>query len=86
MAIIEGSTLVLLLLVAVPLKYKMGMPTVVSIMGPIHGVAFLAYIAALIAALGVGLITSLKLVVGTVAAFIPFGSFVFEKMMLKDPS
>lgn len=85
-AIIEGSTLVLLLFVAVPLKYKMGMPAFVSVMGPVHGVAFLAYIAALIAALGVGLITSLKLVVGTVAAFIPFGSFVFEKMMLKDES
>lgn len=85
-AIIEGSTLVLLLFVAMPLKYKMGMPAFVSAMGPIHGVAFLAYIAALIAALGVGLITSLKLIVGTVAAFIPFGSFVFEKVMLKDES
>lgn len=76
----------LLLFVAVPLKYKLDMPEVVSIMGPVHGVAFLSYIAALIAALGVGLITSLKLVVGTVAAFIPFGSFVFEKLMLKDES
>lgn len=85
-AIIEGSTLVLLLFVAMPLKYKMGMPAFVSVMGPIHGIAFIAYIVALIAALGVGVITSIKLIVGTVAAFIPFGSFVFEKLMLKDDS
>lgn len=85
-AIIEGSTLVLLLFVAMPLKYKMGMPAFVSVMGPIHGIAFIAYIVALIAALGVGVITSIKLIVGTVAAFVPFGSFVFEKLMLKDDS
>lgn len=85
-AIIEGSTLVLLLFVAMPLKYKMGMPAFVSVMGPIHGIAFIAYIVALISALGVGVITSIKLIVGTVAAFIPFGSFVFEKLMLKDDS
>ena len=83
-ALIEGTTLLLLLFVAVPLKYKMGMPAFVSVIGPVHGVAFLLYVLALIAALGVGLISSVKLVVGTVAAFIPFGSFVFERFMLKD--
>ncbi|MGB0866086.1 MAG: DUF3817 domain-containing protein [Granulosicoccaceae bacterium] len=83
-ALIEGSTLLLLLFVAVPLKHKLGMPEAVSLLGPVHGMAFLLYILALISALGVGLIDSLKLVLGTIAAFIPFGSFVFERLMLKE--
>ena len=83
-ALIEGTTLLLLLFVAVPLKYKMGLPEVVSVMGPVHGVAFVAYVVSLIAALGMGIISSLKLIVGTVAAFVPFGSFVFERVMLKE--
>lgn len=83
-ALIEGTTLILLFLVAVPLKYQFDLPIAVSVMGPIHGVAFIAYIVALVAALGSGLIGIVKLVVGTLAAFVPFGSFVFERFMLKD--
>lgn len=41
----EGATLLLLLLIAVPLKRLAGWPTGVSIMGPIHGAAFLLYAA-----------------------------------------
>ncbi len=83
-ALIEGTTLILLFLVAVPLKYQFDLPIAVSVMGPIHGVAFIAYIVALVAALGSGLIGIVKLVVGTLAAFVPFGSFVFERFMLKN--
>lgn len=83
-AIIEGTTLILLLLVAMPLKYNFGLPEAVSLVGPVHGIAFIIYISALISALGAGLINALKLVVGTVAAFIPFGSFIFEHYMLKE--
>lgn len=83
-ALIEGTTLILLFLVAMPLKYKFDMPIAVSLMGPIHGIAFLVYIGALIAALGSSLINSIKLIVGTIAAFIPFGSFIFERFMLKS--
>jgi len=82
-AILEGSTLLLLLFVAMPLKYSFDLPIAVSVVGPIHGVAFLLYIGALITALSSNLINSIKLLVGTVAAFIPFGSFIFERVMLK---
>ena len=40
----EGATLLLLMLVAVPLKRLAGMPEAVSVMGPIHGAAFVAYV------------------------------------------
>lgn len=43
-ALCEGATLVLLLAVAVPLKHLAGHAGVVSVMGPVHGMAFLYYL------------------------------------------
>ena len=42
-SLIEATTLVLLVCVAVPLKHLAGLPIAVAVMGPIHGLAFLAY-------------------------------------------
>lgn len=39
----EGATLLVLLLVAVPLKRMADLPLAVSIAGPLHGAAFLVY-------------------------------------------
>ena len=41
----EGLTLVLLVCIAVPLKRMAGMPEFVSALGPLHGGAFLIYLA-----------------------------------------
>ena len=43
-ALFEGLTLLGLLGIAVPLKHLAGAPLAVSIAGPIHGLAFLAYL------------------------------------------
>ena len=42
-SLIEATTLVLLVCVAVPLKHLAGLPTAVAVMGPIHGLAFLSF-------------------------------------------
>ena len=42
---LEGLTLILLVCLAVPLKRMAGMPEFVTVMGPIHGLAFVAYLA-----------------------------------------
>ena len=39
----EGLTYIVLLFVGVPLKYLLQKPQLVEILGPIHGVAFVAY-------------------------------------------
>lgn len=39
----EGTTLLVLLLVAVPLKHIAGWDVAVKVMGPLHGLAFLIY-------------------------------------------
>lgn len=83
-ALIEGTTLLLLLLVAIPLKYKMGIPMAVSIMGPIHGIAFMIYLSILGLAFLDNTLTAFKMLIGSVAAFIPFGSFIFERVMLQE--
>lgn len=40
----EGSTLLALIGIAVPAKHLFGFPVVVTIMGPVHGLAFLYYL------------------------------------------
>lgn len=42
-AIVEGTTLLLLVGIAMPLKYVTGSADAVHIMGPGHGLAFVAY-------------------------------------------
>lgn len=42
-ALVEASTLVVLLGVAVPLKHLAGVSAATAVVGPIHGLAFLAY-------------------------------------------
>ena len=39
----EGLTLLVLIFLAMPAKYYWGNPKFVSMVGPIHGLAFLAY-------------------------------------------
>ncbi|HMA50030.1 MAG TPA: DUF3817 domain-containing protein [Magnetospirillaceae bacterium] len=43
-ALVEGSAFLLLLFVAVPLKHLAGIDAPVLILGPLHGIAFLAYV------------------------------------------
>ncbi len=83
MALVEGTTLLLLMFVAVPLKYKLGMPEAVYIMGRIHAVAFLLYVAMLIVSFVRKNLSLYHFILGVVAAFIPFGSFVYERKVLE---
>ena len=82
----EGATLLVLLLVAVPLKRMADLPMAVSIMGPIHGLAFLIYSAMVLQALSTRLITTAETARLMMAAFIPFGAFmlngVFRRKLL----
>ncbi len=72
----EGATLLLLLLVAVPLKRLAGWPEAVSVMGPVHGLAFLVYVPMVLQAWQQGHIRSADLAWLLLAAFVPFGAFL----------
>lgn len=43
-SIIEGASLLILLGIAVPLKHVAGIPSAVTVMGPLHGLTFIAYL------------------------------------------
>ena len=71
----EATTLVLLVCVAVPLKHLSGDSLAVRVMGPIHGLAFLAYVwmaVQTVAGGGWGAADAFRLFVG---ALVPFGGF-----------
>lgn len=83
-ALVEGATLVLLMLVAVPLKHMAGIPQFVSLIGPMHGIAFLGYLLVLFRYSSQDKpLSPSQITLGIIAALIPFGSFVFERKILK---
>lgn len=82
-ALFEGSSLILLMFVAMPLKYYMGIPEVVKIIGPVHGVLFLSFIVLLFSHASKGELNLLKTLTGLIASFIPFGTFIFKAKALK---
>ena len=80
-AIFEALTLLALFCVAMPLKYWAGVPSAVSIMGPIHGLAFMVFLWFVIRSWAEGLINWLGALRLFIGAFIPFGGFVNERWL-----
>jgi len=74
-SLVEGSTLLLLLFVAVPLKHLAGLPVAVTVTGPIHGLAFLAYVWTAIETVAGGGWRRADAARLFISAFIPFGGF-----------
>lgn len=81
MGIADGISLLVLLLIAMPLKYFAGLPIVVTIVGSLHGAIFVTYVIAIAIA-----IVQLRIrwhiiysLIAGVVAFIPFGNFIFDK-------
>ncbi|MBR1218576.1 DUF3817 domain-containing protein [Bradyrhizobium sp. U87765 SZCCT0131] len=75
LAIAETLTLLGLVGVAVPLKHVAGWPVAVHVMGPVHGLVFLAYCRAVVAALAEGGWTRSEAFRLLASAFVPFAGF-----------
>ena len=83
-AFIEGLSYLALLLVAMPLKYLVGMPLAVRVVGMAHGMLFIAY----------GVLAALLLARGTFSfgraawamlmSLVPFGTFLLERQLARD--
>lgn len=74
--LLEGATLIVLVLIASPLKRFADMPVATEIMGPVHGLAFLFLLYVLVearAARMFGNWAALRLCIG---AMVPFGGLV----------
>ena len=83
-AFYEGISYLLLLFVAMPLKYFAGMPMAVRIVGSLHGALFVAFVAALLWVMS----RYKKNIVWGIKAFIssllPFGTFYMEKFWKQE--
>ncbi len=82
---LEGTSFLLLLGLAMPLKYFWGQPEWVRVIGMAHGVLFIAYLAAALqAAIDEGWsVTRTGLVMA--ASFLPFGTFYVDAKWLLSP-
>ncbi len=78
---VEGATLILLVGIAVPLKHLAGLPIATAIMGPIHGLAFLFYLWAVMATVSGGGWRGSEIALMVLAAFIPFGALAVQPLL-----
>ena len=83
LGVIEGISTLVLFGVAVPLKYLAGIPIAVRIVGPIHGVLFMALATMFIR--GTKRIPISRSLAGTgiAAAVVPFGPFIVDHWLAR---
>ncbi|MFD0794296.1 DUF3817 domain-containing protein [Mucilaginibacter litoreus] len=82
-AFLEGISLLILLFVAVPVKYIGHNPDLVKALGPVHGTLFLLFI---INTVSVGVEQHWKRSVTTkvlLACIVPFGTFYIDRAILR---
>ena len=83
-AFLEGVSLLLLVFIAMPLKYLYNDPSLVSYVGMIHGIFFICY------SINLSLVyfkykwEFWKTLMSFGAAFIPFGTFYIDKFFLRS--
>jgi integral membrane protein len=82
-ALLEGISFLVLLLIAMPLKYMMDMPLPVKITGMAHGLLFTAFVILL------GMVhfqrkwPLKRTFLAFLSSFLPFGTFVLDAKVLK---
>lgn len=79
----EGISLIVLIFIAVPLKYWGGEPLLVKVIGPVHGLLFTLFVLATLSA-GVTYRWKFSEISWKVllACIIPFGTFYIDKHIL----
>jgi integral membrane protein len=81
---VEGVSFLLLLGVAMPLKYFAGLPQAVTALGWIHGLLFIAFCIALTQAHQDAQWTIRRSAGALIAALLPFGPFVIDKRLREE--
>jgi integral membrane protein len=84
MGMLEGTSFLLLMGVAMPLKYIAGMPEAVKWTGWMHGILFILYCLTLLTALTEGKLSFGRATMAFVASLLPFGPFVIDRKLAAD--
>jgi integral membrane protein len=82
--IAEGISFLVLLLIAMPLKYIWDWPLAVKYVGWAHGLLFVIYVSMAYYAKEVYNWSFFKFIKAFIAAWLPLGTFVFDKELKKD--
>lgn len=82
-AILEGVSFLVLLLIAMPLKYLAGQPEAVKHVGMSHGVLFVLYILLLIQQSIQRGWSMKKVLLGFAASLVPLGTFWADKKLFQ---
>ena len=80
-AIIEGVSFLVLLGIAMPLKYFADMPVAVKIAGWAHGILFVIFCVALLRTMLIARWPLKRCAVVFVAGLLPFGPFLLDRQM-----
>jgi integral membrane protein len=83
-AMLEGLSFLVLLGIAMPMKYLGGIDAAVKVVGWTHGVLFVALCAALVLAMRAAHLRPLHGAAVFVAALIPFGPFVIDGRLRRE--
>ncbi len=75
----EGISFLVLLLIAMPLKYYFDFPLAVRWVGLAHGVLFIAYVVIVLASIRLMKWTWLQVAINLVASLLPFGTLFLDK-------
>ena len=76
--IAEGISFLVLLLIAMPLKYYFGLPIAVKVVGWMHGVLFIAYIIIVLLSIKIMRWNWFSVGVALAASLIPIGTFLLD--------
>lgn len=83
-ALAEGISFLLLLFIAMPLKYFANLPMAVKIMGSLHGILFVAFVVLAWEVKGDYKKSFLWLLKAMLASLLPFGTFVMDREWKKE--
>lgn len=83
-ALAEGVSYLVLLGIAMPLKYAYGLPLAVRLVGSLHGLLFLVFGAALLAAWHNRRWPIQRPAIVFLSSLIPFGAFVMDRSLKRE--
>ncbi|SDX04122.1 DUF3817 domain-containing protein [Paenibacillus sp. CF384] len=81
--LLEGLSYIVLLCIAMPLKYAADLPEAVSIVGSLHGLFFGLYLIAVAHVTFVHRWSLVNVLFALGAAFLPLGNFLLDRRLLR---
>ena len=79
--LLEGISFLLLLFIAMPMKYMLDNPVLVKYVGMGHGVLFMLFLIVLFTVCEKQKWSITMFILGLIASILPFGTFVFDRKL-----